>query len=105
MKPIKIFSAHPFLLGREDKCKFVISDLLQADVIQQFHGHSKWCSPAFFILKGADDVCLVIDLRHLNLTINRFGYCFESSESVFQKMEHSARVLVIVYLLSAYFQL
>ena len=56
MKPIKIFTARPFPLGRKDKCKSVIADLIKADTIQEFHGQSEWCSPAFFVRKGAEDV-------------------------------------------------
>ena len=102
MKPV---SARPFPLGREDKCKSVIADLIKADTIQEFHGQSEWCSPAFFVRKGAEDVRMVVNHRRLNVATNRFGYPFESTESVFQKMEHSARVLITLDLLSAYFQM
>ena len=105
MTPVKIFTARPFPLGREERCKAVIAGLIKADTIQEFHGHSYWCNPAFFVRKGADDVHMVVDLPKLNVATNRFGYPFESTESVFQKMEHSARVLVTLDLLSAYFQL
>ena len=53
MKPVKIFTARPFPLGREDRCKSVIADLIKADTIQEFHRHSKWCNPAFFVRKGS----------------------------------------------------
>ena len=105
MSPVKIFTARPFPLGREEKCKAVIAGLVESDTIQEFHGHSDWCNPAFFVGKGPDDVRMVVDLRKLNVATNRFGCPFESTESVFQKMEHSARVLVMLDLLSAYFQL
>ena len=70
MKPVKIFTARPFPLGREEKCKAVIANLLEADTIQEFHGQTDWCSPAFFVWKGAEDVRMVVDLRRLNVATN-----------------------------------
>ena len=72
----------------------VLAGLVASDTIQEFRGHSDWCHPAFFLRKGADDVRMVVDLRKLNVATNRFRYPFESTESVLQKMEHSAQCLL-----------
>merc|ERR1711954_565493 len=69
MTPVKVCSARPFPLGREQQCKQIIEDLIKAGTIAEFHGESEWVSPAFFVRKGASDCRMVCDLRHLNLSI------------------------------------
>ena len=53
MEPVKVFTARPFPLGREARCREVINDLLSAGTIMKYEGHSDWVSPAFFVRKGS----------------------------------------------------
>ena len=48
---------------------------------------------------------MVCDLRRLNLATNRYSFLGNTTETVFYQMQHSARVLITLDLLSAYFQL
>ena len=105
MEPVKVYTTRPFPLGREDKCKQVIQELIDAGTICEFHGHSDWVSPAFFVRKGLNDVRMVCNLRKLNLATNRYAFPGNTTESIFQQIEHSARVLITMDLLSAYYQL
>ena len=90
MDPVKVYSARPFPLGREQKCKEIIKNLVTAGTIAEFHGESEWVSPAFFVRKGAADCRMVCDLRRLNLATNRYGWPGQNTETVFHQMEHSA---------------
>ena len=105
MEPVKVFTARPFPLGREARCREVINDLISAGTIMKYEGHSDWVSPAFFVRKGLNDVRMVCDLRKLNIATNRYSYPGSTTESIFQSMEHDARVLITMDLLSAYYQL
>ena len=105
MEPVKVYTARPFPLGREDKCKQVVQDLIDAGTIREFHGHSDWVSPAFFVRKGLSDVRMVCNLRKLNLATNCYAFPGNTTEGIFQQMEHSAWVLITMDLLSAYYQL
>ena len=74
MEPVKVFTARPFPLGLEEKCREVINDLISAGTIKKFDGHSDLVSPAFFVRKGLNDVRMVCDLRKLNIATNRFAF-------------------------------
>ena len=68
MVPVKVYSACPFPLGREERCKEIIADLIAAGTIAEYSGPSDWISPAFFVKKGPSDCRMVCDL-HI-----KFGY-------------------------------
>ena len=41
MAPVKVYSARPFPLGRETRCKQIIDELIQSSTIAEFHGQSE----------------------------------------------------------------
>ena len=79
--------------------------MLKAGIIQQFDKPSDWCSMAFFVPKGPDQVRMVLDFCHLSRWSTRVGYPLASSESVFRNIPSKAKVFLSLDLLQSYFQL
>ena len=85
-------------MGREQDCKQLLQQLLEADIIERFHSPSNWCSHAFFVNKAGGGIRMVVDLRHVNQAAPR---CAE----IFRGLPSKATCLLVLDLLQSFFQL
>ena len=85
--------------GKADICMALEEDMLKAGIIKRFDKPTDWCSMAFFLPKGPDQVRMVLDFRHLSRWSTRVGYPFASSESVFRSIPATAKVFLSLDLL------
>ena len=59
-----------------------IKELLEADVIEEVFGSSRWCTRGAFIPKEKGGVRLVVNFQPLNKYSKRAGWSFASTEHI-----------------------
>lgn len=73
----------------ETRIEQKISELLQADIIEEVKGPSSWVSPIVPVLKDNGDVRLCVDMRRANMAIKRENHPLPTMDQLLPKMREA----------------
>ena len=81
-----------------------ISDMIDADIIEEVHSSSRWCARGAFIPKAKGGVRLVVNFQPLNRYCKRAGWPFASTEHIKNSLKTDSRLFWTMDFTRGYFQ-
>jgi hypothetical protein len=106
-KPTRISTSRKVPLHFKKEADKRLDWFLKSGVIVPVPPHEKveWCSPGFFVAKPNGKCRLVVDMRDINLFINRPVHPFPSPRDVFKNIKPNSKWFCSLDALSGYYQI
>jgi hypothetical protein len=106
-KPTRISTSRKVPLHFKKEADKTLDWFLKSGVIVPVPPHEQveWCSPGFFVAKPNGKCRLVVDMRDINLFINRPVHPFPSPQDVVKNIKPESKYFCSLDALSGYYQI
>ena len=103
--PYKVVTARQVPLRFQQKAEQCVQKMIEERIIAIETGHTPWCAPGFFVIKGNGEVRPVVDYTQLNKHVARDAHLFTPSKDIVAGIDPGAKYFAKFDLKSGYHQI